>query len=85
MTGRRGWAVGVQTVAPASRRCGGGASVITEAARDRATGTGTGTGKPERLSDDLTASGTDTPIKNTTPVYTVHADELALVQARYHY
>jgi hypothetical protein len=54
-------------VAPASRRCGGGASVITEAARDRATGTGTGTGKPERLSDDLTASGTDAPIKNTTP------------------
>ena len=55
--------------------------LITEAARDP----GTGTGKPERLSGDLTGFWSRRIDQEHRLVYTVHADELVIVQARYHY
>ena len=55
--------------------------LITEAARDP----GSGTGKPERLSGDLTGFWSRRIDQEHRLVYTVHADELVIVQARYHY
>jgi toxin YoeB len=55
--------------------------LITEAARDP----GTGTGKPERLSGDLTGFWSRRIDQEHRLVYTVQADELVIVQARYHY
>ena len=55
--------------------------LITEAARDP----GVGTGKPERLSGDLAGSWSRRIDQEHRLVYTIHADELVIVQARYHY
>jgi len=55
--------------------------LITEAARDP----GAGTGKPERLSGDLTGFWSRRIDHEHRLVYTVQADELVVVQARYHY
>jgi toxin YoeB len=55
--------------------------LITEAARDP----GAGTGKPERLSGDLTGFWSRRIDQEHRLVYTIHADELVIVQARYHY
>jgi toxin YoeB len=55
--------------------------LITEAARDP----GVGTGKPERLSGDLASFWSRRIDQEHRLVYTVHADELVIVQARYHY
>lgn len=55
--------------------------LITEAARDP----GAGTGKPERLSGDLAGFWSRRIDQEHRLVYTVHADELVIVQARYHY
>ena len=55
--------------------------LITEAVRDP----GAGTGKPERLSGDLTGFWSRRIDQEHRLVYTVHADELVIVQARYHY
>ena len=55
--------------------------LISDAARDP----GAGTGKPERLSGDSPASGSRRIDQEHRFVYTVHADELVIVQARYHY
>ena len=55
--------------------------LITEAARDA----GVGTGKPERLSGDLAGFWSRRIDQEHRLVYTVHADELVIVQARYHY
>jgi toxin YoeB len=55
--------------------------LIAEAARDP----GVGTGKPERLSGDLTGFWSRRIDQEHRLVYTVHAEELVLVQARYHY
>jgi toxin YoeB len=52
-----------------------------EAARDPCAGTG----KPERRSGDLTGFWSRRIDQEHRLVYTVHADELAIVQARYHY
>jgi len=55
--------------------------LITEAVRDP----GAGTGKPERLSGDLAGFWSRRIDQEHRLVYTVHADELVIVQARYHY
>jgi len=55
--------------------------LITEAARDPAAGTG----KPERLSGDLAGFWSRRIDQEHRLVYTVHADEPVIVQARYHY
>lgn len=55
--------------------------LIDEAARDP----GVGTGKPERLSGDLTGFWSRRIDQEHRLVYTVHGDELVVVQARYHY
>jgi toxin YoeB len=55
--------------------------LIAEAARDP----GGGTGKPERLSGDLTGFWSRRIDQEHRLVYTVHGDELVVVQARYHY
>ena len=55
--------------------------LITEAARDP----GAGTGKPERLSGDLTGFWSRRVDQEHRLVYTVRADDLVIVQARYHY
>jgi toxin YoeB len=55
--------------------------LITEAARDPSAGTG----KPERLSGDLTGIWSRRIDQEHRLVYTVLADELVIVQARYHY
>ena len=55
--------------------------LITEAARDPAAGTG----KPERLSGDLAGFWSRRLDQEHRLVYTLHADELIIVQARYHY
>jgi len=55
--------------------------LITEAARDPAAGTG----KPERLSGDLAGFWSRRLDQEHRLVYTLHADELVIVQARYHY
>ena len=55
--------------------------LIDEAARDP----GVGTGKPERLSGDLTGFWSRRIDQEHRLVYTVHGDELVIVQARYHY
>lgn len=55
--------------------------LITEAARDPAAGTG----KPERLSGDLSGYWSRRIDQEHRLVYTVEADQLIIVQARYHY
>lgn len=55
--------------------------LIGEAARDP----GVGTGKPERLSGDLAGFWSRRIDQEHRLVHTVHADELVIVQARYHY
>ena len=55
--------------------------LITEAARDP----GAGTGKPERLSGDLACFWSRRIDQEHRLVYTVHTDELIIVQARYRY
>jgi toxin YoeB len=55
--------------------------LITEATRDP----GLGTGKPERLSGDLTGFRSRRIDQEHRLVYTAQADELVIVQARYHY
>ena len=55
--------------------------LIEEAARDP----GTGTGKPERLSGDLSGCWSRRIDQEHRLVYTVQADELVVLQARYHY
>jgi toxin YoeB len=55
--------------------------LITEAARDP----GAGTGKPERLSGDLAGFWSRRIDQEHRIVCTVHADDLVIVQARYHY
>ena len=55
--------------------------LITEAAHDP----GSGTGKPERLSGDLAGCWSRRIDQEHRLVYTVHADEPVIVQARYHY
>lgn len=55
--------------------------LIAEAARDP----GSGTGKPERLSGDLTGFWSRRIDQEHRLVYTVHGDELVIVQTRYHY
>ena len=55
--------------------------LITAAARDP----GAGTGKPQRLSGDLAGLWSRRIDQEHRLVYTVHADELVIVQARYHY
>lgn len=55
--------------------------LITETARDPATGTG----KPERLSGDLSGYWSRRIDQEHRLVYTVEADQLIIVQARYHY
>jgi toxin YoeB len=53
--------------------------LVEEAARDP------GTGKPERLSGDLSGCWSRRIDQEHRLVYTVQADELVVVQARYHY
>ena len=53
--------------------------LITEAARDP------GTGRPERLSGDLAGFWSRRIDREHRLVYTVHADDVVIVQARYHY
>ena len=55
--------------------------LIEEAARDP----GQGTGKPERLSGDLSGFWSRRIDQEHRLVYTIDADELIIVQARYHY
>lgn len=55
--------------------------LIDEAARDP----GVGTGKPERLSGDLSGFWSRRIDQEHRLVYTVEADQLVVVQARYHY
>jgi toxin YoeB len=55
--------------------------LITEAAQDP----GAGTGKPEGLSGDLAGFWSRRIDQEHRLVYTVQADELVIVQARYHY
>ena len=55
--------------------------LITEAARDPFACTG----KPERPSGDLAGFWSRRIDQEHRLVYTVHADELVVVQARYHY
>jgi toxin YoeB len=55
--------------------------LISEAARDP----GVGAGRPERLSGDLTGFWSRRIDQEHRLVYTVNADELVIVQARYHY
>ena len=55
--------------------------LITEATRDP----GVGTGKTERLSGDLASFWSRRIDHEHRLVYTVHADGLVIVQARYHY
>lgn len=55
--------------------------LIDEAAGDP----GAGTGKPERLSGDLAGFWSRRIDQEHRLGYTVHADELVIVQARYHY
>ena len=55
--------------------------LITEAAREP----GVGTGKPERLSGDLAGFWSRRIDQEHRLIYTVHADELVIVQARYRY
>jgi toxin YoeB len=55
--------------------------LITEAVRDP----GVGTGKPERLSGDLAGYWSRRIDQEHRLVYTLDRDELAIVQARYHY
>ena len=55
--------------------------LIEAAARDP----GVGTGKPERLSCDLSGYWSRRIDQEHRLVYTVAADELLVVQARYHY
>jgi len=55
--------------------------LITEAAREPAAGTG----KPERLSGDLAGFWSRRIDQEHRLVYTLHADELVIVQARYRY
>ena len=55
--------------------------LIGEAARNP----GSRTGKPERLSGDLAGFWSRRTDREDLLVYTVHGDELVVVQARYHY
>lgn len=55
--------------------------LISEAARDP----GSGAGKPERLSGDLSGYWSRRIDQKHRLVYTVEADQLIIVQARYHY
>ena len=55
--------------------------LITEAARDPATGTG----KPERLRGDLSGCWSRRIDQEHRLVYTVRGDDLVVLQARYHY
>ena len=55
--------------------------LIEEAVRDP----GSGTGKPERLAGDLSGCWSRRIDQEHRLVYTVHEDELVVVQARYHY
>jgi toxin YoeB len=68
------WAGDRKTLARVNR-------LITQATRDP----GGGTGKPERLSGDLTGFSSRRIDQEHRLVYTVHADDLVVVQARYHY
>jgi toxin YoeB len=55
--------------------------LITEAGRDP----GAGTGKPERLSGDLAGYWSRRIDQEHRLVYTIHDDEIVIIQARYHY
>lgn len=55
--------------------------LIQEAARDA----GRGTGKPERLTGDLSGFWSRRIDQEHRLVYTVEADELVILQARYNY
>lgn len=55
--------------------------LITEAARDPATGTG----KPERLRGDLSGCWSRRIDQEHRLVYTVRGDDLVVLQVRYHY
>ncbi|MCV2488651.1 Txe/YoeB family addiction module toxin [Geodermatophilus sp. YIM 151500] len=55
--------------------------LIEEARRDP----GTGAGKPERLSGDLSGYWSRRIDQEHRLVHTVEADQLIIVQARYHY
>jgi toxin YoeB len=55
--------------------------LIREASRDP----GTGAGKPERLSGDLSGCWSRRVDQEHRLVYTVEADQLIILQARYHY
>ncbi len=55
--------------------------LIEEAVRDP----GSGTGKPERLRGDLSGYWSRRIDREHRLVYTVEADELVVVQVRYHY
>ena len=55
--------------------------LIADAARDP----GVGTGKPERLSGDLAGFCFFFIDKDNSVFYTLHGDDLVIVQARYHY
>ena len=55
--------------------------LIAEAARDPAVGTG----KPERLSGNLSGCWSRRIDQEHRLVYTVHGDDLVVIQARYHY
>jgi toxin YoeB len=55
--------------------------MIEDAARDPATGIG----KPERLSHNLTGYWSRRSTDEDRLVYRLRADELVIVQARYHY
>jgi toxin YoeB len=55
--------------------------LIEEAARDPSTGTG----KPERLSGDLAGYWSRRIDQEHRLVYTIHGEDLVIVQARYHY
>jgi len=55
--------------------------LIAEAARDPAFGTG----RPERLSGDLSGYWSRRIDQEHRLVYTMHQDQLVVIQARYHY
>ena len=55
--------------------------LIAEAARDPASGTG----RPERLSGDLSGYWSRRIDQEHRLVYTMHQDQLVVIQARYHY
>lgn len=55
--------------------------LITEASRDP----GTGTGKPERLTGNLAGYWSRRIDQEHRLVYTIHDDEVVIIQDRYHY